>query len=109
MNAMTPTLDIDCQTCGACCAYSSDWPRFTTESDAALELVPAHFVAEDQRGMRCEGARCSAFSGGVGSRAYCLVYDVRPDVCRACMPGDHACMIARDAFLLTADHAVKTK
>ncbi|WP_432444159.1 YkgJ family cysteine cluster protein [Rhizobium tropici] len=105
MNPISPTPDFDCQTCGACCAYSSDWPRFTTESDAALELVPARFVAEDQRGMRCEGSRCSALSGRVGSRTSCLVYDVRPDVCRACLPGDDACMIARDAFLLGADHA----
>ena len=30
-----------CQACGACCAYSSNWPRFTTEDDAALDLIPA--------------------------------------------------------------------
>ena len=27
-----------CQACGACCSYSSNWPRYTTEDDAALDL-----------------------------------------------------------------------
>jgi|GEM_PF-3617121 len=28
------SVNWDCQTCGACCSYSSEWPRFTMESDA---------------------------------------------------------------------------
>ena len=47
-----------CQACGACCAYSSNWPRFTTEDDSALELIPAKFVNERLSGMRCDGDRC---------------------------------------------------
>ncbi|RVA16071.1 YkgJ family cysteine cluster protein, partial [Mesorhizobium sp. M7D.F.Ca.US.004.03.1.1] len=27
----------------------------------------------------------------------CGIYDVRPDVCRACMPGDDDCLMARRA------------
>lgn len=88
----------DCQACGACCSYSSEWPRFTTETDEALDKIPLQFVAADQRGMRCEDSRCSALSGQVGQHTSCLVYEARPDVCRACSPGDYACKIARAAF-----------
>ena len=35
-----------CQTCGACCAYSRTWPRFTTEEDADLDRIPAKLVPE---------------------------------------------------------------
>ncbi len=89
------TAEIDCQTCGACCSFSSEWPRFTTEADDDLALIPRHYVDVDQRGMRCEGPRCSALSGEVGIKTSCLVYEVRPDVCRACAPGDEACTTAR--------------
>lgn len=87
----------ECQTCGACCSYSSEWPRFTMESDEALDMIPLQFVSADQRGMRCEDERCSALSGRVGVGTACLVYEVRPDVCRACLPGDYACKTARAA------------
>ncbi|MEH2592601.1 YkgJ family cysteine cluster protein [Bradyrhizobium sp. AZCC 1721] len=84
-----------CQACGACCSYSQNWPRFTTEDDAALDLIPEQFVNERLSGMRCEGDRCSALSGKVGETTSCLVYAVRPEVCRTCMPGDVECAMAR--------------
>jgi Fe-S-cluster containining protein len=52
-----------CQACGACCSYSQNWPRFTTEDDAALDLIPEKFVNDRLSGMRCDGDRCSALSG----------------------------------------------
>lgn len=91
-----------CRTCGACCSFARDWPRFSTEDDAALARIPAKFVAADQSGMRCDGNRCSALSGVVGAAATCSIYDVRPDVCRACEPGDEACNMARRHFGLSA-------
>jgi Fe-S-cluster containining protein len=84
-----------CQACGACCAYSSNWPRFSTEDDAALELIPTQFVNATMSGMRCEGERCSALSGKIGVATSCGVYAVRPEVCRTCMPGDAECLLAR--------------
>lgn len=86
-----------CLTCGACCAYSAEWPRFSTEDDAALERIPASLVKADLSGMRCIGVRCAALAGVVGMATSCLVYEVRPDVCRACEIGDDACRIARAA------------
>ena len=84
-----------CQACGACCAYSSNWPRFTTEDDAALDLIPSKFVNEKLSGMRCDGERCSALSGKIGVATCCEIYAVRPEVCRTCMPGDVECAMAR--------------
>ncbi|TPK87409.1 YkgJ family cysteine cluster protein [Mesorhizobium sp. B2-4-17] len=89
---------FDCQSCGACCSYSAEWPRFSTEDDAQLDRIPAKYVATNESGMRCEGVRCSALTGEVGkATTACGIYDVRPDVCRACMPGDDDCLMARRA------------
>lgn len=85
----------DCQSCGACCDYSALWPRFSTESDDELADIPVEVIAPDEAGMRCTGNRCSALHGEVGVRVACSVYAVRPHVCRACLPGDDACLMAR--------------
>ena len=84
-----------CQACGACCAYSRNWPRFSTENDTALDLIPENFVNEKQSGMRCDGDRCSALAGRIGVATSCTIYAVRPEVCRTCMPGDAECSLAR--------------
>jgi Fe-S-cluster containining protein len=87
-----------CQSCGACCSYSAAWPRFGLEDVEAIALIPAEFVNAKQTGMRCEGSRCSALSGTVGISTACQAYDVRPDVCRECLPGDDSCRVARSRF-----------
>jgi len=84
-----------CQSCGACCSYSANWPRFTIEDDAALDLVPAKYVNARQSGMRCDGDRCAALTGEVGVATSCAIYAVRPEVCRTCLPGDAECSMAR--------------
>jgi uncharacterized protein len=103
---MTVPLDeaagevLDCQTCGACCSYSREWPRFTLENDAALDLIPAELVNDAGSGMRCIGDRCSALTGEIGRATSCSIYGLRPDVCRACLPGDDECHTARRHFKL---------
>jgi Fe-S-cluster containining protein len=92
---MAESTDNPCTSCGACCAYSANWPRFTIEDDVALDLIPAKYVNEKQSGMRCDGDRCSALSGKVGEAVRCEIYPVRPEVCRTCMPGDAECNMAR--------------
>ncbi len=89
-----------CTSCGACCSYSAEWPRFTVEDDAALARLPEHLVTLS--GMRCDGVRCSALAGDVGVATSCTVYADRPEVCRACLPGDDACQMARSKFGLPA-------
>ena len=89
-----------CRACGACCSFSREWPRFSLEDDAVLDRIPRVFV-DDRRGrMRCDGDRCAALVGDVGRSTSCAVYALRPDVCRACIPGDDACEMARRRFNL---------
>jgi uncharacterized protein len=104
MEKPAPAIAVEspCQACGACCSYSSNWPRFTTEDDAALDLIPADLVNERLSGMRCEGDRCTALRGKVGVATSCGIYSVRPEVCRTCMPGDTECEMARKKHGLPA-------
>jgi uncharacterized protein len=89
-----------CRACGACCSFSREWPRFSLEGDAALDQIPLPFVNDRQGGMRCDGDRCTALVGEVGVSTSCAVYALRPEVCRACTPGDDACEMARHRFHL---------
>jgi len=89
-----------CRACGACCSFSPEWPRFSLEDDATLDLIPRAFVEDAQGRMRCHGDRCAALVGDVGVSTSCAVYAVRPEVCRACLPGDDACQMARSRFNL---------
>jgi Fe-S-cluster containining protein len=89
-----------CQACGACCSFSADWPRFSLEDDAALDRIPREFVDDSLGRMRCEGDRCAALVGEVGIATSCAIYAMRPDVCKACVPGDDACEMARRRFKL---------
>jgi Fe-S-cluster containining protein len=91
---------IECQACGACCSFSAEWPRFSLESDADLDRIPPALVDDSGGRMRCHGDRCAALVGEVGVSTSCSVYAVRPEVCRACVPGDDACRMARDRFNL---------
>jgi hypothetical protein len=90
----------ECQACGACCSFSAAWPRFSLESDADLDRIPPALVDGSGGRMRCHGDRCAALVGEVGVWTSCSVYAVRPEVCRACLPGDDACRMARERFNL---------
>ena len=98
MSRIGTDSESPCQACGACCSYSQHWSRFTIEDDSDLDLIPKRFVNERLSGMRCVGDRCSALSGTIGEATACLVYAVRPDVCRTCMPGDVECTMARRKY-----------
>src|ERR1700751_5541317 len=91
-----------CQDCGACCGYSANWPRFSTEDDVALDRIPSELVNARGSGMRCDGDRCAALKGKIGESTACSIYAVRPEVCRTCMPGDAECAMARKKFGLPA-------
>ncbi len=105
--ASAPVTDAAiCRTCGACCAYSRDWPRFTTETDAEIGRIAGKYIRDDLVGLRCDGNRCSALMGAVGTSTSCAIYAVRPDVCRACAPGDEACRMARAKFGLAPINGV---
>jgi Fe-S-cluster containining protein len=97
---LTDSAEFDCQTCGACCSFSREWPRFTLEDDVAVARIPRSFVDSAGKGMRCKGNRCAALVGTVDILVSCAIYSIRPDVCRACLPGDDACRMARERFQL---------
>ena len=97
-NVEAPSSDDVCRTCGACCSYSADWPRFSLESEARLDRIPRELVGDGERGMRCTGTRCAALVGIVGQSTSCAIYALRPIVCRACSPGDPECREARRHF-----------
>jgi hypothetical protein len=88
---------LDCRRCGACCAFSQEWPRFSLETEAEIALIPASLVNDRGSGMRCLGARCAALEGEIGRAVACGVYAARPLVCRECQPGDEECLTARRA------------
>lgn len=90
-----PCQENPCQACGACCAYSANWPRFSTEDDVDLDKIPREYVNERASGMRCDGDRCAALTGRIGEATACAIYAARPEVCRTCMPGDAECTMAR--------------
>ncbi|WP_022722167.1 YkgJ family cysteine cluster protein [Rhodopseudomonas sp. B29] len=98
MTGASDIVDNPCQSCGACCGYSANWPRFTIEPDEALDAIPAALVNDRQSGMRCDGDRCAALAGTIGQATACTIYDLRPDVCRVCLPGDAECNMARRKF-----------
>ena len=102
MDAALTVAENPCQACGACCAYSANWPRFSTEDDAALDRIPLGLVNARGSGMRCEGDRCAALTGRIGEATSCSIYAIRPDVCRTCMPGDAECAMARRKWGLPA-------
>lgn len=84
-----------CTSCGACCAYSEEWPRFSTEPDSVLDRIPAELVDPSLSRMAWKNGRCAALSGELKCAVSCTIYDIRPDVCRACQPGDEECSVAR--------------
>lgn len=87
---------FDCQSCGACCHYSADWPRFTLEDDAEIALIPTALQTANGSGMACANDRCLALTGEVGKHTACSIYAIRPIVCRECVAGDEACLMARE-------------
>ncbi len=95
---MSAANEALCQACGACCAYSADLPRFGLETEAEILAIPREYVDDARGTMMCTGDRCSALSGVVGVATACTLYAVRPQVCRACEPGDESCTIARQRY-----------
>ncbi|WP_114860601.1 YkgJ family cysteine cluster protein [Azospirillum brasilense] len=81
----------DCESCGACCAYSWEWPTFIGDWDG--DGIMEH-LKEDGR-MRCNGNRCAALMGTLGESVFCSVYEHRPLVCREFTAGSDACHTVR--------------
>ena len=68
---------------------------FTTEDDAALDLIPENSSTSGCRECAATATAARRCPGKVGEATACLIYAVRPEVCRTCMPGDVECAMAR--------------
>ncbi len=86
-------MSFDCQSCGACCAFSYDWPEFSEEDNC--EGIPLEMCDCDHGRMRCIGDRCVALSGQIGVKVSCAVYAARPVVCKQFEPGTEECKRVR--------------
>lgn len=88
----------ECQKCGGCCAYSHDWPELLDERDG--DEIPVEWIDCETGRMKCDGDRCIALEGEIGSRVSCRVYEIRPAVCREFQPGTEGCNQVRQWFKL---------
>ena len=95
---------LDCRACGACCAYSADWPRLLVARDRGPEGPPPDLRTADGY-LRCEGRRCLALRGSVGEGTSCAIYARRPQSCRDCEAGSVSCLVARRFYGLAVPEA----
>ena len=93
-------IDLDCQSSGACCAYSSDCPMFDAGCADDGSDIPIEMVHPDGDRMACDADdRCAALRGVIGHSVSCAVYHHRPKVCREFQPGSDECLIIREQML----------
>jgi hypothetical protein len=101
MNDYAPEAELDsaaCQSCGACCSFSrrvaavyiGKRRRSQPDSPGACRRRTGPHAMQRQSVLRPYRDRRVATS--------CAIYAQRPDVCKACLPGDHACRLARQHF-----------
>ena len=108
--AMTPTAQLDCQACGACCHGDDGWVHVDAADDARVEASPAlarHVVLTRhggyvKRSLRMIDGACSAL-GRTSAGVTCTVYADRPQVCRDLEAGTDACRTARRKVGFDAD------
>lgn len=86
-------MDLDCQSCGACCRGTGHGVELAPgEMAARPDLVR---VGDGHRSMLRVLGDCVALERN-SERWSCSVYDVRPRVCRDFAPGSAACLAARE-------------
>lgn len=106
---MTPTGELDCERCGACCRAeppfgggvyvrldADDQTRLLPDEAARLVVAApgggcALRLAAAPRGQQV----CAALEGRLGERVACAVYPRRPGPCRHLEAGSDACRLAR--------------
>ena len=75
--------------------------RASRSNREEILAIPRALVDDARGTMRCAGDRCVALDGEIGVATACTIYAVRPEVCRACQPGDDSCTLARRRFGIT--------
>src|SRR5215213_2871846 len=94
----------DCLGCGACCSYFHRIPVRLTDptprkltwkvwEDGAVSGQKLLWMRREP-----EAGECIALDGEVGERAFCAIYELRPDSCRAFEAGSDRCRAARRMY-----------
>lgn len=96
--------ELDCRTCGACCATfgrvaldSAEVPRFMRDRKLKRLVI----LDNDPRMLRHDNA-CIAHVGAVGEQSACAIYKKRPNACRTVQKNDATCLSARERLGLSA-------
>lgn len=95
------STELDCQQCGACCAFFRVSFYWAEADDAPGGTVPAHLTTDISPHHRCmqgtqaKPARCVSLVGEVGRQVGCGIYTQRSSSCKEVMPGDEQCLKAR--------------
>ena len=95
------TAALDCQQCGACCAYFRVSFYWAEADDAPGGTVPVHLTRQVSPTHRCMAGtqtnpvHCEALSGVVGQQVGCTIYEQRSSTCREVQAGDEKCLQAR--------------
>jgi uncharacterized protein len=98
-------VELDCQTCGACCCNSDEnraekyvdyveVPKRTRLAQRRALLRKLTVLnPQGERHMKLLGKeqRCIALSGKLGVSVSCTIYDLRPPACRKVEPGSDEC------------------
>jgi Fe-S-cluster containining protein len=98
----TPTEELDCLTCSACCrghagvilVTAEDLLRFRSAGrpELAERIVPGHFSEE---AMETDAAGACVHLGRPGLPHHCSIYEIRPNICGEFERGSWQCLEAR--------------
>lgn len=100
----TQPAEVDCLTCGACCAPRERWRVYVEINDRDLARMPPKYGLRVVAGelatvRRRNGVRCVALRGTLGEAVHCDMHERRPDACRAFEAGSEPCLEARREVL----------
>ena len=86
-------MNYDCQSCGACCSIQQAKGPTPWWAQPELDIQ----ICADGTLTRFVCGRCDKFSGKVGMKTSCKVYDKRPKICVEFVEGSEDCLRARKA------------
>ena len=90
-------MQLDCQSCGACCCFKWSWPVLKRDRSDAANIQP-ELQHPTLPLMRTSNDRCVAMRGTVGVQTSCSIYTDRPSACRKFQPGSALCLEARAKY-----------
>lgn len=97
-----PPAELDCRTCGACCAPERNDAVYVGVTAADLDRMTRvwrdRYVARDAVLTKLDPVGrcvCVALRGAVGKTVSCSIYARRPEECRQFTAGTKECLLAR--------------